>query len=139
MSQPQLRTVSAHDYSRLPFPRQHENGGNCCSHANGLCDKCKRHFGISVEAPRTLEATYEPPDPYAPHLAEIRAASSTPMSKFEDQYKAQREAEFAQERAERERYAAERPAVRTLSAADLKQYEPPDPYAAELKALKETK
>jgi hypothetical protein len=33
--------------------------------------------------------------------------------------------------------AAERPAPRVLTAAELKQYAPPDPYAKALAALKE--
>lgn len=37
------------------------------------------------------------PDSYEPHLSKIREANATPMSKFEDRYRAERQAELTAE------------------------------------------
>jgi hypothetical protein len=74
------------------------------------------------------------PDPYAPGLAKLRSATSTPESRFEEQWKAERFAEV-------ERFAelvGEHRFPR-LSDDELKAYAPPDPYAAGLRAIKEAR
>ena len=68
--------------------RTHENGGVCCSNPKNLCDKCKAHFGVRVA--ENIDDRYPSPDVYGPGLARLRAASSTPESRFEEQYKAER-------------------------------------------------
>ena len=71
---------------------------------------------------------YAAPDAYAPALAARKAAEATPASTFRERYAAERTAANQAEYAEWEARAAERPAPRVLSAADLKQYEPPHSY-----------
>lgn len=92
---------------------------------------------ISVEEElTTMKEDFAPPDPYAPGIAAMRAAASgTPESLFAERYAAERTDAHQAEYAEWEARAAERPAPRVLSAAELKEFEPPDPYAAGIKAL----
>jgi len=81
---------------------------------------------------------YAPPDPYAAGLAQLRAATATPLSTFEDQYKASRLRELA---AEYDRAAAHlevNPSPR-LTAAEATEYAAPNPYEAGLKALRAKK
>jgi hypothetical protein len=66
------------------IPRTHENGGVCCSSPLALCDKCKAlRLGEN-------NGSYPSPDIYGSGLAKLRAAAATPVSTFEDQYRASR-------------------------------------------------
>lgn len=79
---------------------------------------------------------YQPVDPYAAELAELRAASATPMSRFEERWASERTSEIAKEHAAFTTFrAAQAPTPRT-TAAELARYEAPCPYSAELKALR---
>jgi hypothetical protein len=121
--------------------RIHENGGICCSSTNSRgertmpehpCDKCKEHFAKS--GLRTLKAReihmedFTPPDPYDAPLQQLRAALALAPDSFAARYASDRAREFEREQAGLR--GAERPALRTLTAEELKQYVPPDPYAA---------
>ena len=85
---------------------------------------------------RLAATTYVAPDPYREGLAKLKAASSTPESRFEDEYKASRMRELL---ATREALDAEPPPPRLTAAeeAALAAAAPPNPYAAGIKALQE--
>jgi hypothetical protein len=110
-------------------PRTHENGGTCCSNPEHLCPKCEQHFARS-----NAEADYAPPDPFTRELAVLKAASATPLSTFEDEYKASRREALATESHQRDDHFAAHPSPR-LTLAELADYAAPDPYAAGIKAL----
>jgi hypothetical protein len=85
------------------------------------------------------EHDYAPPDPYAGPIAAIRAAEATDLSRAEDAYKAARLDDL---KYEPEVVAAEQafndftpPTLRVLSDEQLAEFDPPDPYAAGIKAL----
>ena len=76
------------------------------------------------------------PDPYASALARRTAQEDAPET-FATQYRAEREREFAESRAQTEVFRAAQPAPRALSAAELKKFEAPDGYQTALAKLKE--
>jgi hypothetical protein len=127
--------------------RIHENGGVCCSSTNSRgertmpehpCDKCKAHFASSgLRTLRTQEGPmdYTPPDPYAEPLKLLRAATAPASSSFAARYAAERAREFEAERSAALR-RPDRPTLRALTANDVKQYVPPDPYAAGLARMR---
>jgi hypothetical protein len=134
--------------------RRHENGNICCVQydtdgeplvpkVDARCDRCKAHFATlelraSLKTQESImDNDYTPPDPYAPHPAQLSAAQATPLSTFEDRWKAERTAEFEAEWQEADAFRAAQPAPERMSAEDVKQYSPPDPYAAALAAPKE--
>jgi len=78
---------------------------------------------------------YTPPNPYAEPLKLLRGAAAPPASSFAARYAAERTREFAVEHAAALRTPS-RPALRVLAAEELKQYMPPDPYAAALARLR---
>ena len=88
----------------------------------------------TLQRPAVNRADYTPPDSYAPGIATLRAASSTPESRFEDQWKADRLRELEVEHRSLDALAPEA----RLTAAELAQYAPPDPYAEGIKALQRT-
>ena len=77
-----------------------------------------------------MKDDYVPPDPYATGLTTLRLATSTPESRFEDEFKADRLAEV-------ERFVALDPLPR-LREDELRKYVPPDPYAEGIRALQRT-
>ena len=78
---------------------------------------------------------YAPPDPYENDLKKLRAAATTPLSTFEERYKAERLRELEAEYAERDALRpAQRPEPRVT---DLSAFVPPDPYRAALDKMKE--
>ena len=90
-----------------------------------------------------MENDYSPKDPFAADIAAMRAAEATPESRFEDAYKAARlceladeDAQVAQLRAAHEaRLAATSPP--RFTAAELEKFDPPDPYAEDIRKLRE--
>lgn len=126
-------------------PRLLENGRVCCSASYALCDACRVHHGISENAylanqerhlgtlriAQPVAPSYTPPDSYASAAEALRAASETPLDRFERTYKAQRLADLT---AEHDRHAM---AIRVtptprLSAAELDTLKAPDGYALAL-------
>lgn len=83
---------------------------------------------------KTMTAADFVPDPYAAPVAAQRAAEATPEQRAEDVYREQRREEFAVEKATRD---AATPAPRLLTAAELKPYSAPNPYALPLARMKE--
>ena len=90
-----------------------------------------------------MENDYSPKDPFAADIAAMRAAEATPESRFEDAYKAARlrelaaeDAEVAQLRAAHEARIAATSSSR-FTAAELQEFAPPNPYEADLKALRD--
>lgn len=76
-----------------------------------------------------MTSDYRAPDPYANDIAKIHAATSTPMSRFEEEYKAERMREITAQHTE---WSAQRPAQQPtprLTGAQLATYVPPDIYA----------
>jgi hypothetical protein len=94
-----------------------------------------------LEAQKVAEDhSYAPPDIYGPHLPALKAASATPESAFEDEWKAARMREVT-EMTIRLAAAPELPAfappeIRTLTDEELDAYAPPDPYAADIAKLR---
>ena len=92
----------------------------------------------TVQAPTVEEEThmdnYALPDPYAAGIAQLKAASATPLSTFEDEYKASRLAALAASSRRLENHFAATPSPR-LTAADLADYRALNSYAAGIKAL----
>jgi hypothetical protein len=83
----------------------------------------------------THDDDFTPLDPYAASLATLKAAAATPLSTFEDEYKASRLRELAVTRAALDAHFAAATGLR-LTAAELAEIpDPPDPYAAGIKAL----
>ena len=122
----------------MPYPYRHANGGVCCNGPDPAfaCDNCKAKLAAEARATRyaSADAEYSAPDPYAAAIAKLRSATSTPESRFEDQWKTERFAEVKRFSAELD---AEDPMPR-LSDDDLKAYRPPDVYEAGLRALRES-
>jgi hypothetical protein len=122
-------------------PRLHENGDICCAAYNDLgepipspsqCPKCDEHFaalqGQDDDIPHA-------PDPYESGLKKLRTAHATAESTFAADY---RQRGLRDLQAMRDKLDAEQPErAPRLTAAELSQYAPPDPYAAGLKALRE--
>ncbi len=113
-------------------PRHLSDGRICCSRADVLCDACRGHHARSTLF--SLEKNMEhddPPDPYAAGISALRAAESTPESRFAERYANMRRREFQLEA------ATDFMPLRLTAAeeADLAAYEPPDAYAAGIKAL----
>ncbi len=84
-----------------------------------------------------------PPDPYAAGVATLRAASNAPESEFEQRYRLERldamwDAFYDTHNPDTNEHRDLCPEAR-LTAAELKEYSAPDPYAAGLNALKEAK
>jgi hypothetical protein len=75
---------------------------------------------------RAADDSYEPPDPYEPHLRLAHDAD------FEEQWRADRLRELAAERAAH----ANDDEIEIVPDADLKSYEPVDGYAEALKRMK---
>lgn len=74
-------------------------------------------------------------DSYEPYLAKLRAANDTAVSTFEEDWKTKRTRELAAEHAEIDASSAAALWPR-LTAAELEEIpDPPDPYAAGIKAL----
>lgn len=96
-----------------------------------------KHFaeklGVSVVSLQPNDYT-PAPDPYAPTIAARRAATATPASRFADQWKADRLAEY---QAEYARADARRAEHRPAPVADTTDYTPPDPYALAIARRKE--
>jgi hypothetical protein len=78
---------------------------------------------------------FEPPKAYERDVRQMRAASATDLSRFEVDYKASRLRELAAEYAEIDAHLEANPSPR-LTAAELAEYAPPDPYEAGIKALR---
>lgn len=97
-------------------------------HTRGACS-CSDGCGTYQRAAEHVE------EMYAAGIAQLRAAEATPASRFADAYKAVRLRELDIEYAEQDAFRAAQPAPRVLSTAELKNFEPPDPYAAGIKAL----
>jgi hypothetical protein len=77
---------------------------------------------------------FTPPDAFAADIIKRREAEPTPESRFAEQYKAARLRELDAEHAEIDASIAAAPQPR-LTAAELAEWDPPDPYAAGIKAL----
>src|SRR5689334_3327457 len=75
------------------------------------------------------------PDPYAAPLAAMRAASATPASKFEEQWKAERLRALQGEYVEIAAQGEASPSVR-LTVGDLAAYAAPDAYAEGLEKIR---
>jgi hypothetical protein len=92
-------------------------------------------IGIHQDA-ADVEPDYAPVDPYGPHFAKLRAAAATPLSTFEDEYKATRMRDLA---ATRRALDAEEPPPRMTAAekAELAAFTPPNAYETGIKALQE--
>jgi hypothetical protein len=129
--------------------RTHENGGVCCSSTNDAgerippkhpCDKCKQHFAAIAlrESLKTQEGNmkndYPLVDSYAADTAKWQEANATQEWRFEAQQKALRLRELDAERARYDAWRAEQPALRVLSADELKKYAAPDPYREGIEA-----
>ncbi len=137
--------MKQHSPEYLATLRTHENGNICCDakDVKHRCAKCQDH------AKRTLRNNsqentvndYTPPDAYGPALKALREATATPMSRFEDRYRAERTKELSDSRAaSAAASAALTPTKRArLTAAQAAKYAPPDPYAAGLAAMKENR
>jgi hypothetical protein len=125
--------------TRVKF-RAHENGGVCCTAGpQHCCDKCKAHYARELKAlsgrnredgareDGAASGDYAPVDPYAAHLATMRAASATEVvtPSFAERWAADRTREMEATRAALD---ASPSRLRTLSAEDLCAYAPPDPY-----------
>jgi hypothetical protein len=79
------------------------------------------------------------PDPYAGPLAELRAAElraaeSTPESRFAEQWQAQRVRDMETMRASLD--AESTPRLKTLTMAELAEWRPPNPYEEGIKTLR---
>jgi hypothetical protein len=101
----------------------------------------KRTF--TFEGERIITPRFAPPqnavttaedynNPYAADLAKLRAAAATPLSTFEDQFKAARLHDVEKTRAALD---AKEPQPR-ITAAELAEYAPPDPYKAGLDKMR---
>jgi hypothetical protein len=77
---------------------------------------------------------YTPPNPYERDLAALRAASATPESRFENDYRAARRRAFEAEYAAAALRTAEQPASRVTNLVECK---PPDPYREGIRLLRE--
>jgi hypothetical protein len=136
-------------------PRLKANGAPCCYRKTDdgrmafprtpPCAPCREYFdavdrrqearaaelrNLSLQENRHMTdlKKYEPVDPYAAELAVLRAASATPMSRFEERFAAERAADFERQHREFATFrAAQQPEPR-LTAAELAKYEPPNPY-----------
>ena len=73
------------------------------------------------------------PDPYATALAAMRAASNTD---FDASWKADRHAALTAEHRRLDAHLTARPSPPRLTAAEVKSYAPPDPYAAGIAAMR---
>lgn len=69
------------------------------------CPKCAKHFGRPAPRAASLRTNenitvpdYTPPNAYSAALAKIREETATPMSRFEDQYRADRLAALKENR-----------------------------------------
>jgi hypothetical protein len=95
---------------------------------------------VVLDTPAFAKPQDAMPEGYTPALAAIKAASATPLSTFEDRWKASRLAALAAEDAQltvlRAAHGIPEPEseLRTL---DVEAYAPPDIYAAGIKALRE--
>jgi len=89
---------------------------------------------VQPQHDQVVAGAYAPPDPYAKDLAALRSAEATPESTFEEEWKKRRLAGFEAEARQRDAHVAAHPLPR-MRASELADYEPPDPYAAGIKAL----
>jgi hypothetical protein len=71
--------------------------------------------------------------------SKLRAATATSLSRFADEWKAERLRDLEREAAEVAAEVAAVPRMTAAEQADLASYRPPDPYAAGIKALREKK
>ena len=102
--------------------------GNC--DRNSQCPKCDEHFAALQGQDDDIPPA---PDPYESGLKKLRAAAAT-LSTFEADYKAARMRELE---AMRDKLDSEQPErAPRLTAAELSQYSPPDPYREGLEALR---
>ena len=110
-------------------------------HANYLNDstlrfaqqRTARQFRASQ--PRAATEDFSAPDSYAPSVAKRRAAEATPASRFAEEYKAARLRELDAEYAEMTARHAAAPRPR-LTAAQVVEFTPPDPYRIALDKMK---
>jgi hypothetical protein len=89
---------------------------------------------MGVEALSAAEE-FTPEDSYREGIARLKAANATPLSTFEDQYKAARLRELDAEHPRLAEHVAAEPRPR-LTAAEVAKFKAPDPYRDGLSALK---
>lgn len=128
------RRHSAIDQAHLDAARTHAAAVLDRLHSAGA-----RVPGVSQTAEANIEEAeraaerYEAPNSYDREISAMRAASATPEQDFEKQWKAERTLEIEQTHAALD---AEELQPR-MTAAELAEYAPPDPYAAGIKALQQ--
>jgi len=138
-------------------PRIDEHGHECCTRitsdgmkAYGLrtasgtlatCAACQAHHEAMWRANSTRQeddmttALEAPPDPYADGLSRLKAASATPFSAFEDEWKADRLRDLTVEHARFAAAIAARPTPR-LTVAEESKYAAPDSYKLALDKMR---
>lgn len=123
----------------MPFPYQHSNGGICCSSQDGCCPRCKEKLAAENlrlnQRDTIMENDYTPPNPYAIGITALRAAMATPLSTFEDGWKADRLRELAAD----ETFTQGNGLPGKPFADRTEDFEPPNGYALALAALKENR
>ena len=131
--------------------RIHEaTGGVCCAATNSRseqipskhpCPKCVKHYASQgLRAPEgrfaVADGDYPPPDIYAKGLAALRAASTPPVTTFEQQYKAERLAALEATRRGLDA-AGPPPCLTAAEEAARATYAPPNGYSIAIDKMKE--
>jgi len=98
-----------------------------------LCEQCQTHFAALEEVEDDIPAA---PNPYEHGLKTLRAATATPLSTFEDRWKADRLREVTATRTALDAEVASVPRMTAAEKAELAAFTPPNPYEAGIKALR---
>jgi hypothetical protein len=99
------------------------------------CDECTQKRSNATATNNSSPNDYAPPDPYAAGVKQLRAAEAPPLSTFADAWAEAGMSALAATRAALDAEASQR--LRTLTAEELREFSPPDPYAEPLRRMRE--